>query len=226
MAPKSDSVEGIVLNFVNEQNKPLNSQNVADSLQKFNLKKTAVQKALDSLADSGKISFKEYGKTKIYLARQDQFDIPNSEELAQMKEENAKLQQELEERKRAISEVEGEMKSLQSNLTLEQIREREAKLRIDVKEIEDKLNKLRGGVTLVRPEARKAAEKMFLETTTQWRKRKRIFKDLWDSITENSPKDLKQFKEELGIEYDEDVGESLQSYCDLLQNGKKRARDH
>lgn len=89
-----------------QQNRPLNSQNVADCLQKFNLKKTAVQKALDALADSGKISFKEYGKQKIYLARQDQFKIPNSEELTQMKEANAKLQQRLDEQKKAISQVE------------------------------------------------------------------------------------------------------------------------
>lgn len=65
-----------------------------------------MQKALDGLADGGKISFKEYGKQKIYIARQDQFDIPNNEELNQMKEENAKLQQELEEQKKAISQVE------------------------------------------------------------------------------------------------------------------------
>lgn len=90
-----------------QQNRPLNSQNVADSLQKFNLKKAAIQKALDSLADSGKISFKEYGKQKIYLARQDQFNIPNNEELNQMKEENSKLQEQLGERKKAIAEVEG-----------------------------------------------------------------------------------------------------------------------
>ena len=90
-----------------QQNRPLNSQNVADSLQKFNLKKAAIQKALDNLADNGRISFKEYGKQKIYLARQDQFNIPNNDELNQMKEENAKLQQQLQEQKKAISEVEG-----------------------------------------------------------------------------------------------------------------------
>ena len=90
-----------------QQNRPLNTQNVADALQKYNLKKTAVQKALDSLADSGKISFKEYGKQKIYIARQDQFEIPNSEELSRMKEGNAKLQEQLNEQKKAISEVEG-----------------------------------------------------------------------------------------------------------------------
>lgn len=75
-------------------------------MQKFNLKKTAVQKALDALADSGQISFKEYGKQKIYLARQDQFKIPNAQELDQMKKENAKLQDELAAQKKATSEVE------------------------------------------------------------------------------------------------------------------------
>ncbi|CAI9096237.1 OLC1v1032332C1 [Oldenlandia corymbosa var. corymbosa] len=224
MAPKSDSTEGIVLNFVNEQNKPLNSQNVADALQKFNLKKGGIQKALDTLADSGRISFKEYGKQKIYLARQDQFDIPDSEELTRMKEENAKLQEMISEQKKELSNIEGEIKALQSNLTLEEIRAREAKLRKEVEDMEVKLAKLREGVTLVSPEERKAVEGMFTETMNQWRRRKRMFKDLWDAITENSPKDLKEFKEELGIEYDEDVGVSLQSFDNLRQQGTKRTR--
>ncbi|KAK4788031.1 hypothetical protein SAY86_019350 [Trapa natans] len=194
MAPKSDSVEEIVLNFVNEQNKPLNSQIVADCLQKFNLKKTAVTKALDTLADSGRISFKEYGKQKIYLARQDQFNIPNADELNQMKEENVRLQKQLEEQKKLIGEVEGEIKGLQSNLTLEQIRDRRNKLQLEVRQMEEKLEKLRGGVTLVRPEDRKMVEDVYRDKISQWRKRKRMFKDLWDAITENSPKDLKEFK--------------------------------
>ncbi|KAL1357331.1 hypothetical protein HN51_009254 [Arachis hypogaea] len=226
MAPKSDSAEAIVLNFVNEQNRPLNAQNVADALQKFNLKKAAIQKALDNLADGGRISFKEYGKQKIYLARQDQFNILNSEELNQMKEQNAKLQKQLEEQKKNVNEVEAEIKSLQSNLTLEQICGREADLRMEVQEMENKLTKLRGGVTLVSPEERMAVETMLSEKISQWRKRKRMFKDIWDTLTENSPKDPKELREELGIEYDEDVGVSLQSYSDLIQQGKKRPRGY
>lgn len=91
--------------------------------------------------------------------------------------------------------------------------------------MEDKLVKLRKGVTLVRPEERKAIAEMYSEKLSQWRKRKRMFKDVWDAITENLPKDLKEFKEELGLEYDEDVGVSLQSFSGLLQHGKKRTRD-
>ncbi|XP_022968288.1 homologous-pairing protein 2 homolog isoform X1 [Cucurbita maxima] len=210
--------------FPCRQNRPLNSQNVADCLQKFNLKKTAVQKALDALADSGKVSFKEYGKQKIYLARQDQFKIPNSEGLTQMKESNATLQKNLHKQKKAISQVEEEIQTLQSNLTLEQMREKEARLRKEVKELEDKLEILRGGVTLVKPEDRKAIEHIYSEKLSQWRRRKRMFKDLWDTINENSPKDLKEFKEELGIEYDEDVGVNLQSFTNMLPQTRKRPR--
>ena len=56
------------------------------------------------------------------------------------------------------------------------------------------MEKLRGGVTLVKPEDRKEVEQLCAEKIGQWRKRKRMFKDLWDSITENSPRDLKEFK--------------------------------
>lgn len=60
--------------------------------------------------------------------------------------------------------------------------------------MEKKLNKLREGVTLVNPEERKAIESLYSEAISQWRRRKRMFKDVWDAITENSPKNLKEFK--------------------------------
>lgn len=63
-----------------------------------------------------------------------------------------------------------------------------------VKEMEKKLINLREGVTLVRPEERKAVERVYTEVLNQWRRRKRMFKDIWDAITENSPKDVKEFK--------------------------------
>lgn len=60
--------------------------------------------------------------------------------------------------------------------------------------MEERLIKLRGGVTLVSPEERKAVEKTFSDAISQWRKRKRMFKDVWDTITENSPKNPHEFK--------------------------------
>ncbi|OAY68948.1 hypothetical protein ACMD2_19597 [Ananas comosus] len=139
-----------------------------------------------------------------------------------MKKDNSKLQEELGAQKKALAEVEAEIRALQSSLTLGEIHAKEAKLRSEVLEMEDKLVKLRSGVVLVKPEEKKVVEESYSEKINQWRKRKRIFKELWDAITENSPKDVKEFKEELGLEYDEDVGVSLQSYSDLLNLSKKR----
>ncbi|GLJ38737.1 hypothetical protein SUGI_0789750 [Cryptomeria japonica] len=222
MAPKVDSTEAIVLNFVNEQNRPLNSQNAADALQKYGLKKTAVQKALDTLAESAQISFKEYGKQKIYIARQDQFSIPDTNELDQMKRENGELQKLLEAEKNAINEVESEIRALESNLTLEQIREKEIELRDEVCAMESKLSILREGTVLVKPEERKKVQDTYNEKINQWRRRQRAFKELWGTITENMPKDLKEFKEELGIETDEDVGVSFKAYSEYTSNKSSR----
>lgn len=63
-----------------------------------------------------------------------------------------------------------------------------------VKEMEEKLIKLRQGVTLVRPEDKKAVEDMYSDKINQWRKRKRMFRDVWDTVTENFPRDIKEFK--------------------------------
>ena len=60
--------------------------------------------------------------------------------------------------------------------------------------MEAKLKKLRGGIVLVKPEDKKLIEETYNEKINQWRKHKRMFKELWDAITENSPKDLKEFK--------------------------------
>lgn len=65
---------------------------------------------------------------------------------------------------------------------------------LQVTQMEEKLIKLRQGVTLVSPEERQAVEKTYTLMVNQWRKRKRMFKDVWDAITENSPKNPKEFK--------------------------------
>jgi hypothetical protein len=47
-----------VLQFLEEQNKPFNSQSVVDHLACEGFKKSQVNKALESLADAKKISYK------------------------------------------------------------------------------------------------------------------------------------------------------------------------
>lgn len=113
-----------------------------------------------------------------------------------------------------------EVRALQSNLTLDEIRIKDVKLRteasahfeellmrhpnifvvqvnilyLQVHEMEEKLKKLRSGTVLVKPEDKKLIQEKYNENINQWRKRKRMFKELWDTITESSTKDIKEFK--------------------------------
>ncbi|XP_055475977.1 homologous-pairing protein 2 homolog isoform X3 [Psammomys obesus] len=73
---------GIVLRYLQEQNRPYSAQDVFGNLQKeHGLGKAAVVKALDQLAQQGKIKEKTYGKQKIYFADQDQFETVNDGDL-------------------------------------------------------------------------------------------------------------------------------------------------
>lgn len=74
-----------------QQNRPLNAQMVADALQVNGIKKTAVQKVMDTLTANGKISFKDYGKQRVCVANQTQFEIPDIDELDAMKKQNDQL---------------------------------------------------------------------------------------------------------------------------------------
>jgi len=79
--------------------------------------------------------------------------------------------------------------------------------------MESKLTKLRGGVTLVKPEERKAIEDLYVQAIGHWRKRKRMFRDIWDAITENLPKDLKEFKVHALIHLFITLSASLVNFC-------------
>lgn len=63
-----------------------------------------------------------------------------------------------------------------------------------VKEMEEKLIKLCEGVILVRLEDKKVVEDMYFDKINQWRKRKRMFRDVWDIVIENFFRDIKEFK--------------------------------
>jgi Fe2+ or Zn2+ uptake regulation protein len=50
--------EAHVLNLIEHHNKPFGVQGIVDNLQTQGIKKTAAQKALDALVDSGKVTVK------------------------------------------------------------------------------------------------------------------------------------------------------------------------
>ncbi|PNJ07104.1 PSMC3IP isoform 5 [Pongo abelii] len=73
---------GILLRYLQEQNRPYSAQDVFGNLQReHGLGKAVVVKTLEQLAQQGKIKEKMYGKQKIYFADQDQFDMVSDADL-------------------------------------------------------------------------------------------------------------------------------------------------
>ena len=90
-----------MFNYIKSENRPFNVQMVADMLAQFGVKKPQVQRAVDALAESGKItckvwrqsdivflvsnlgnswtcaSLQEFGKSKIYMPLQDDIELPD-----------------------------------------------------------------------------------------------------------------------------------------------------
>lgn len=57
-----------------------------------------------------------------------------------------------------------------------------------------KLAKLKEGSPPITVEERQQTEQAFNLKIAQWRRRKRIFKELWDMITESMPRSTAEFK--------------------------------
>eukprot|EP00002_Diphylleia_rotans_P019176 TRINITY_DN370_c0_g1_i4.p1 TRINITY_DN370_c0_g1~~TRINITY_DN370_c0_g1_i4.p1 ORF type:complete len:168 (-),score=43.72 TRINITY_DN370_c0_g1_i4:1621-2124(-) len=98
----------MILDYINTQNRPFNHLLIFNNLHQ-KVGKTLTQKVLDNLVASGKISHKPNGKMAIYYARQDQFPIPDKEELTKMDDETKKLTT-------ALQSVATENKALMSSL--------------------------------------------------------------------------------------------------------------
>ena len=70
----------LLIIFPFQKNRPFNTQNIVDILHQT-IKKTAAQRALDSLVSSNQIATKEFGKTKLYFADQSQFQAPSEDQV-------------------------------------------------------------------------------------------------------------------------------------------------
>ena len=79
-----------------KQNRPYSLINIFDNLHKT-VKKNTLEEILDNLCTEDKLSFKLFGKAKVYTLFQGQFKISNEEmeklssELAEMRELEAEL---------------------------------------------------------------------------------------------------------------------------------------
>jgi 26S proteasome regulatory subunit (ATPase 3-interacting protein) len=71
-----------------------------------------------------------------------------------------------------------------------------------VSTLENRLKELENGQVQVSQELKIKVDEDLDKMNGYWKSRKKIFKNIWDTITENLPGSKKEFMEELGIEED------------------------
>lgn len=205
MSKKDSGCVDVILAYLNEKNRPYSAQDVFGNLQKqHGLGKTAVVKAMEQLAQEGKIREKVYGKQKIYFADQSQFADVSDAELKEMDSRINELNSQVQTVSQNCRQLDTELKELNSMLTTAEMTSQIQELKAECEGYKERLKKIKSATNHVTPEEREKVYKERSLYVKEWKKRKRLASDMMGSILEGYPKSKKQFLEEVGVETDED----------------------
>ncbi|XP_050440870.1 homologous-pairing protein 2 homolog [Adelges cooleyi] len=195
-----------VYKFMVTANRPYSANDVFSSLQRQNIGKSAVDKALDQLVKDNKVFVKLYGKQKVYCVMQPDVTLDDQKEMDKIDEEILKTNEALRdvEQKYKISEI--EVKTLGSTYSTKEAEGMVAELEKSVSDLKRKLEELSKNNVKMSEKDKERVKSDYEKITKEYRKRKRICVDILDSILENCPKTKKALFEEIGIETDESVG--------------------
>ncbi|KAI8898041.1 Tat binding protein 1-interacting protein-domain-containing protein [Globomyces pollinis-pini] len=200
--PLENEQTELVLNYLSAQNRPYNVTDILNNL-KGKVSKANIQKILNEAVESNKIVVKTYGKQMIYCPIQNATDIsPDSlNELSMKTNESAKVMEDLKEK------VNGNLKLLQklkNSKTTEDMKAELSNLNAENTNLKEKLEMLQNGTPLITTEEKQRIESDFEEMRQHWKNRKRMFNEMWNTITEHA-ENPKKLKEKVGFETDEDV---------------------
>lgn len=157
---------------------------------------------MTSLAESGQISAKAYGKQWVYVARQDLLPVPSSEELNAIDDEINELKDALQKEKEQLKSVQSKLNMMNSGLTTTELKKRISNLSVEVAEMNERLEPLERGTVKVDPVERARIEKEFEVASKAWKQRKKLCTDIVGMLTESIAKKPSEFMEELGMEID------------------------
>lgn len=195
---KSKSVSNAVLEYLERISKPDNLQGISNCLIDYG--KSDVMKALAKLVENERVIEKAYGKQKIYFANQKQLNKGKQVDEAELNRLLAEKRDALRLVESQIKQKENQLKEFDGKLSRENFEKEMAAIRAKMDAAQAELDE----------EEKKRSEKeqienkhknlSFEKVSSECRKRKRITKDIIESLLEFQPKSKKQLLEEIGIE--------------------------
>lgn len=207
---KKKNPEEAVLDYLNKQNRPYSATDIFNNMHK-EVGKTAVVKALESLAEKKSIHEKIYGKQKVYAPIQTQYGEYDESELKSMDQEILELNRELNDLRKQCKLQETTIGSLNSQITTKEAADKLETLKEECKLMKSQITKIESESNGVTPEMKDKIYKNNKEFIQSWKKRKRMAMDIINCILEGYPKSKKQLLEETGVETDEESGVSIEA---------------
>lgn len=202
---KDAEAETALLHYLIKENRPYSAVDIFNNLHR-EYGKTAVTRALENLAQEGKIKEKVYGKQKVYLADQSHFADVDETELKEMDAEIVELAQKLKSTQAIVRSQEEEIRSLESSLTTNEAVSQLTELTKECDVLQQRLSQMKSAENVVSPEEKEKIYKQNKKLLQEWRKRKRMAMNILNAVLENYPNTKKELYEEIGIETDEDYG--------------------
>ncbi|KAK4529975.1 hypothetical protein CCYA_CCYA03G0832 [Cyanidiococcus yangmingshanensis] len=195
----------IVYDFLAAQNRPFSLQNIVDSLaSRSELKKTALEKAISELVASEYVTCKEYGKTKLYLIRQQGIALPTAGETAALDQRLESLQEELGRVTAACRERETQISQLSAQPQTEEAKERLEILQRSIDEANQRLGTLQARAAGYDDERRQQIQRRHEQAQKGWRLRRNLAKQIVMQMAEGLERKPQALAEEIGIEVDSD----------------------
>ncbi|OAD69450.1 hypothetical protein PHYBLDRAFT_66328 [Phycomyces blakesleeanus NRRL 1555(-)] len=189
--------EQMILKYMKKVNRPYSATDIFNNLHgKYS--KPSVVRALDSLTDQNELFVKTYGKMQVYAniegiknedleGLQKQVTVLEGK-MSNMVEDNRKLNH-------TLSDLKKEPTTENAKALLEKRKRENAQMR-------EHLETLKSGAVLVTPEDRKKNDAEYELYRKEWRTRRKLFRDIFNAVTEHMPGKPAAFMEELGIEED------------------------
>lgn len=200
--------EKTIQEYLEKQNRPYSAGDIFLNLHK-EFGKTAVVKALEGLAENGKVIEKIYGKQKVYGPCQERFGDIKPEELTLLDTKTLELQEELKKLQSEIHQQEHKISIFSKQMSTEYLSSTVTSLINNNLELSTKIDSMKIGKNLISKEVRQNINKKTKIMVSQWKKRKRLTTDMVDCILEGYPKTKKNLIEEIGIETDEEAGHQI-----------------
>ncbi|GAM18577.1 hypothetical protein SAMD00019534_017520 [Acytostelium subglobosum LB1] len=206
--------EELLVAYFKKNNRPFSPQQIELAHPQYG--KTRVTKMLKLLADQGKIVCKESGKSLVYwMDQKDELDEygqpvdgpkPRPDDVTR---QNTALRAEREDLDQQLKSLQAESKQLEAQLTDDKIDEEIERLTKDTADMSAKLKAYKSKNTSLTADSKKTLEANHAKARREWINRRRMFKEVLDTVLERSSKKRKDLQEEVGWETDEDLNITL-----------------